>query len=398
MKNRGISDPEFQRMATQSLDRSLDPEALREIERGLRGKLRALPLSDSFIDRVVDDAVQKGLVEYLQKLEQGEAIENQIGFIVRAAYLRAIDELRREARQADGAVVDVLIDTGSVAEPPSDELAIEHLEVQELREAVRQLSPEEQQVLSLHYFEEKTTEASAQALFCSERTYRRRLKQALRKLGEMLDAPVPKPGSELAIEIGVVTWIALRGAKVPISSGPLEQLIRFAEGLVGRTGGGETGEKVVVATTNGTGRIVGGCVAALAACVFAVGGAELAGIGPGGGEQTERARPAPIERKQTKPDPVVIASPVPAPPQPRSSSSPTSRSSADSESAAAASRKKTSEANQEVETQGVGSLVPEDASSAPAESPPTETAPPSSGGESSPNGVVGSQGEGALLP
>ena len=387
-------------MATHTLDRSLDPDALREIERGLRGKLRALGLADAFIDRAVDDAIQKGLIEYLQKLEQGEAIENQIGFVVRAAYLRAIDELRREARQADGAAVDVLIDTVGVAEPPSDELAIEHLEVEALRDAVRQLSPEEQQVLSLHYFEEKTTEASAKALFCSERTYRRRLKQALQKLGEMLDAPVPKPGSELAIEIGVVTWIALGGARVPISSGPLEQLFRFAEGLVGRTGGGETGEKVVVASSSGTGRIVGGCVAAVAACVAAVGGAELAGIGPGGGapEQTDRA-PAPIERKQAKPEPVVVAPPVPAPQRPTSSSSTArSDSSSGSDFAAAAAKKRTSEANQEVETQGVGSLLPEEASSAPSESAPVESAPPSSGSETSPNGVVGSQGEGALLP
>lgn len=387
-------------MATHTLDRSLDPEAFREIERGLRGKLRALGLADPFIDRAVDDAIQKGLVEYLQKLEQGETIENQIGFVVRAAYLRAIDELRREARQADGALVDVLIDTGGVAEPPSDELAIEHLEVEELREAVRQLSPEEQQVLSLHYFEEKTTEASAKALFCSERTYRRRLKQALHKLGEMLDAPLPKPGSELAIEIGVIAWVALRGARVPISSGPLEQLFRFAEGLVGRTGGGEAGEKVVVATSNGAGRIVGGCVAAVAACVAAVGGAELAGIGPGGGapEQTERA-PAPIERKQANPEAVVVAPPVPTPPRPTSTSSTArSESSSRSDPATTAAKKRTSEANQEVETQGVGSLVPEETPSAPSESAPVETAAPSSGSESSPNGVVGSQGEGALLP
>lgn len=392
MKEPGIYTPGIRRMRTQEIDPPLRLEALHRIERGVRGKLRALNLSDSFIERCLEDSIQKGLVEYLRKLDQGEVIENRNGFVVRAAFLRAIDELRREARQADGAVVDLLINSGSVAEPPSEELAIEYLQAEELREAVQQLSPEEQQVLSLHYFEEKTAEASAEALFCSERTYRRRLKQTLRKLGQMLDTPVPEPGSELAIEIGVITWVVLRGAKVPISQGPLEHLVRFAEGLVGRTGGSENTERVVAVAGSGPAKVVGGCAAAVAACVLAVGGAELAGVGNGVSDHPRQGHRTPIQRTEPNPEQRVVA----APPAPSSYSSGRSADSESPTSSASSAKKREREANQEVNTQGTGALVPEEAT---ASEPTPESAPveSSSPPPSSPNAAAESQGAAGLV-
>jgi len=378
-------------MSTREIERPLEADALHEIERAVRGKLRAFDLSDSFIERCLEDSIQRGLVEYLRKLNDGEVIENRNGFVVRAAFLRAIDELRREARQADGAVVDVLIDSGSAAEPPSEELAIEYLQAKELREAVRHLSPEEQQVLSLHYFEEMTAEASAEVLFCSERTYRRRLKQALRKLGRMLDAPVPEPGSQLAIEIGVVTWVGLRGAKVAISQSPLEHLVRLAEGIVGRTGGNENAERVITIAGSGPAKVLGGCAATVAACVLAVGGAKLAGVG-GGADQRDRGDRGPVERAQPAPR-VVTAPPIP-PPAPTSSSRQGSESGSSSASAA---ERRVREANRGTESQGTGALFPEEPSSEPApESTPVESSPPSSG-EATPNGAAESQGTAGLV-
>jgi len=387
MKKTGNSAPEYRRMSTRETDRPLQADALREIERAVRGKLRAFDLSDSFIERCLEDSIQKGIVEYLRKLDGGEVIENRNGFVVQAAFLRAIDELRREARQVDGAVVGVLIESGRVAEPPSEELAIEYLQAEELREAVRQLSPEEQQVLSLHYFEEKTAEASAEALFCSERTYRRRLKQALRKLGRILDAPVPEPGSQLAIEIGVVTWVGLRGAKAAISQGPFEHLVRLAEGIVRRIGGSETTERVATIAGSGPAKVVDGCTAA---CLLAVGGAQLAGVGgpdqpdPGGGAQLERVEPS-----------VVVAPPVPPPP-PAPISSSQQPTGSESGSSASAAEKKERQANREVESQGTGALFPEERSSEPTESTPVESSPPPSG-EATPNRAAESQGVGGLV-
>ena len=383
-------------MSTRQIDRPLEAEALAEIESVVRGKLKAYNLSESFIERYIEDAVQKGLVEYFRALRKGEIVENRNGFVVRAAFVRAIDELRREARQADGVVVDAIIDSGSSSEPSTDELAIEYLQAKELHEAVGQLSPEEQRVLSLHYFEEKTTEASAAALFCSERTYRRRLKQALRKLGQMLDAPVPEPGSELAIEIGVVTYVALRGAKVAISQSPLEHLARLAEGLVGRTGGSENTERVITVAGSGPGKVLGQCAAVAGACLLAVGGAELAGIGTGSPDRPDQGNQAPIQHAQSNPEPRVVTAPSVPPPAPTSSSSQAARSDTRTSTPAATAKKREREANREVESQGTGALLPESSPEPTPEPAPVESSssPPS---ESTPNGVVGSQGDAGLV-
>jgi len=387
-------------MAATSVERSLHPEALREIERSLHGKLKALGLSESFIDRSLEDALQKGLVEYLRALDRGDTNENRNGFVVHAAFRRAVDELRHEARQADGAVVEAIIDSGVVAEPPTDEVAIEYLQAEELRQAVGTLSPEEQQVLNLYYFEELTTEASAKALFCSERTYRRRLKQALRKLGRVLGAPVPEPSSELAIEIGVVTFVILGGAKVPISQGPLESIARFAEGLLGRTAGSDNSERVLAIAGSGPAKVVGGCAAVAASCLLAVGGAELVGIGAGSGAPDDRSHPANLERgrrqQPSEQKAVVAAPPVPAPTGSRRQTA--AGSGSRTPSSATAAKRKQRAANQQVESQGAGSLLP-DESSAPQPAPESAPVESTSGSTAStPSDSVASQAEGGLLP
>jgi DNA-directed RNA polymerase specialized sigma24 family protein len=125
--------------AREVVDHSLKPGALKEIERSLRGKLKAHNLSEAFIERSLEDALQKGLMEYLRVIDRGEVIENPAGFVVKAGFCRAIDELRQESRHADGVVVDALIDSGGVPEPSTDEVAIDYLQVRELREAVGHL-------------------------------------------------------------------------------------------------------------------------------------------------------------------------------------------------------------------------------------------------------------------
>lgn len=381
--------------AREAVDHSLKPGALKEIERSLRGKLKAHNLSEAFIERSLEDALQKGLVEYLRVRDRGEVVENPAGFVVKAGFCRAIDELRQEARHADGVVVAALIDSGGVPEPSTDEVAIDYLQVRELREAVGHLSPEEQQVLRLHYFDERSDAASAKALFCSERTYRRRLDKAKKKLGELLGAPVPEPGSQLAIELGVVLWVSLRGANVALAQGPIEQLVGIvhsaqdaaawaagrARDLAARFGGGGGDEKLAVITSSGPGRVVGTCVAA---CVLAVGGAELAGVGPGGGDQHPAQAHPKEAKKPPRPEPVVVASPVPTPePTPaharsthRSSQSPTSRT-----------EQREQEATEAVRSQQLEGAVAEEA---PAPEPAPETSASSSSG-SSPTRIANEQ-------
>jgi RNA polymerase sigma factor (sigma-70 family) len=390
-------------MEVRQVDRSLKPGALEGIERSLRRKLKAHGLSDPFIERTLEDALQKGLVEYLRALDRDEVVENPAGFVVNAGFCRAIDELRREARHADGVVVDALIDSGGVPEPPTDEVAIDYLQAQELREAVGRLSPEEQQVLRLHYFEEKSAGASAKELFCSETSYRRRLEKTKRKLGELLGVPAPEPGSQLAIELGVVLWVSLRGANVALAQGPIEQLVGIvhiaqdaaawaaarARDLAARFSGGGGGEKLTAIASSGPGRVVGTCVAA---CVLAVGGAELAGVGQGGDHhpaQTRRAHHHKEAKRSPRPEHVVVASPIPAPePAPlQTQSKPRGSRSQTSTSSASRTEQREHEATEAVRSQQLEGAVVEEA---PAPEPAPETSTSSSSG-SSPTQIANEQ-------
>jgi hypothetical protein len=257
-------------------------------------------------------------------------------------------------------------------------------------------------VLRLHYFDERSDAASAKALFCSERTYRRRLDKAKRKLGELLGAPVPEPGSQLAIELGVVLWVSLRGANVALAQGPIEQLVGIvhsaqdaaawaagrARDLVARFGGG-SGEKLTALASSGPGRVVGTCVAA---CVLAVGGAELAGVGQGGDHrpaESHRAHSHKEAKKPPRPERVVVASPVPTPEPASVKTRSTSRSSQSQTSTSSASRaeQREQEATEAVRSQQLEGAVVEEA---PAPEPAPETSSPSSSG-SSPTQIANEQ-------
>jgi RNA polymerase sigma factor (sigma-70 family) len=276
------------------LDRPLREQALREIERSLYGKLKAHRLSESFIRRCSEDAVQKGLLEYLRAIAKGVEVGNRDAFIVSAAFCRAIDELRREARHADSGTLEGILESGHEAAPATEELAIEHLAVAELREAIETLPPEERQVLSLHYFEQLSAERSAEIMYCSERTFRRRLAKALRDVSQRLGVAAPEPGSDLAIEIGLIAWASLGGGRALISRSPIEPLIGIAERardganwlidrlreLGPRLTATETSERVSAVASGPAGKFAGGCAGAAIVCVL--GGVVGAGSGPAG--------------------------------------------------------------------------------------------------------------------
>lgn len=272
------------------LERPLEEKALREIERSLYGKLKAHRVSDAFIDRFGEDAVQKGLLEYLRARRAGEKIENRDAFVVRAAFCRAIDELRRESHRVDGLASSGLLELGREAEPPSEELALEHVEAQELREAIEELSAEDRQVLALHYFLQQSAERSSKILYCSETTYRRRLKRALRTLAGHLGVPAPEPNSELALEVGLAAWASLGGARVALAHGPIEHLAalvdrghealawlsaRVRDPLARAEASGATEQAGAIAG-GPAGKVLGSCAAAAVVCV--VGGTVGLGI------------------------------------------------------------------------------------------------------------------------
>jgi len=396
-------------MSRIELERPLQAEALREIERSLYGKLKAHRLADSFVERVGEDAVQKGWIEYLRAVGEGVEVENRDAFIVQAAFLRAVDELRREARQADGAALEAILESSDRAAPASDELAIEHLAAEELHQAIETLPAEERQALSLHYFEQLSDQRGAEILYCSERTFRRRVEKALRKLGYRLGVPAPEPGSDLAIEIGLAAWVSLAGARVVPSGRLLDPLIAVGDSLRGAvasafdrgrdaaarllTSGASEG--VGAAASGPLGKAAGGvCAGALAACALTgvigpgVGGVDLIGGG-------HAAHPAKHRTARThRPASPSASRPTPTGPQPAArrqkptESSP--RPAPHATSSTAATRRATREATSQF---GVESAAPESGYSAPAPeaSAPSSSASAPSASSSSPTEVANEQ-------
>jgi len=271
------------------------------MERDLRARLRAHRLSQSFIDRNAEDALQRGVVEYLRAREAGTEIREPAGFVLQAAFRRAIDELRREARAAEGVDVERLLDEAGHAQPSAEEIAVDDIAASELRKAIDVLPAEERQALCLHYFEELSAARSAKLLYCSERTFRRRLRKALGDLAELLGAPAPEPGSHRGLEIGLAAWAGLRGGQVVVSSSPLDHIAGPLESLPSLPGrildrlrgtgaevaASEAPERVGAIAAGPAGKVIGGCAGAALVCA-------LSGVvGPGiqlGRSQTEEGR------------------------------------------------------------------------------------------------------------
>lgn len=272
--------------------------ALREIERSLRARLRSHRLSEAFVDRHAEDALQRGVVEYLRARDAGTEVRDPAAFVVEAAFRRAIDELRREARRADGIEVERLLDMGSGSAPSAEEVVVEEISAAELRVAIEALPAEERQALSLHYFEEESAAGAARVLYCSESTFRRRLRKGLADLAELLGAPAPEPGSHRGLEIGLAAWASLGGGRVVVTSSPLDRLAVLFESLhslpgraLGRLRGtgtsiaaSEAPERMGVIAAGPAGKVLGGCAGAAVICA-------LSGVvGPGvqlGGSQGE---------------------------------------------------------------------------------------------------------------
>jgi RNA polymerase sigma factor (sigma-70 family) len=286
----------------------LGGEALAEVERRLHGRLRAHHLSPQMIDRHLEDAVQKGVVEWLRAESTGTEVRDPKAFVTEAAFRRAIDDVRREARRADGATLDGLLEAGSRSSSSAEDVAIESLESIQLQAAVESLSAEQRQVLALHYFGEHDQRRAAEILYMSERTFRRRLKETLSALGERLGVPAPRPGSLKGMEIGLAAWVGLgAGRIVPISgaAAPLHSLLDSLRQLPGRLahrlrGSGanllasEAPERVSVIASGPAGKVIGGCAGAAVVC--AISGVVGPGLDLGAGRGSPAPSPQHVQR------------------------------------------------------------------------------------------------------
>jgi RNA polymerase sigma-70 factor, ECF subfamily len=381
-----------------------DAEALGAIERALHGKLRAHRLSESFIERHGEDVVQQGIAEYERALARGSEIDNPGGWIVSTAYRRAIDELRRELREIDEA--DLPATAGMVGGgdlfSPTEEEALDNVSADQLRETIAKLSAQQRQALGLYYFEERTTREAAAVLGCGETTFRRHLRSALRVLRQRFGV-VPEPGSELAIEIGLLAWASLAGARVVPGRNFLDQLVavgdavRHAAGAFlerGRdlatrllaSGGSET---IGAAASSPLGRAGGVCAGALAACALTgVIGSGVGGVDLVGGPASHHANAQAARPHRPVPPAPKLGTPIRPAPATRASTKHTgSAQRASSSATEERARRATHAATSQF---GVESAAPESSYSPPSE--PTETASSaSSTSSSSPTQVANEQ-------
>jgi RNA polymerase sigma-70 factor (ECF subfamily) len=303
MQQMGMNASETPTMTDQQATRPLDGKALAEIERSLHGRLRAHHVSDSFFDRHGEDAVQRGVVEYLRARADGVEVREPRAFVLQAAFRRAIDELRREARRADGASLDQMLESGRQAAAPAEDEAITNIEARRLQKAIDSLPADERRVLALHYFEDLGQQHAAELLYMSERTFRRRLKRTLAHLARLLDAPAPGPGSHRGLEIGLAAWAGLDGGGLVTSSGGVDNLAAALESrraLPGRIldrlrvpgtrlAASEVPERVGAIAGGPAGKVLGGCAGAAVVCVLS--GVVGPGLDLGGGPRAAQTHP-----------------------------------------------------------------------------------------------------------
>jgi RNA polymerase sigma factor (sigma-70 family) len=279
------------------LEQPLEAGAMREIERSLRARLKAHQLSESFIERHCEEAIQRAWLDYLHAVTDGAEVGNPGAFVAKAAFCRAIDELRHESHPARGVEIDGLLASARFGARAAEDVAVERLAAEELHAAIETLPAEERQILTLHYFEQLSDRRASETLYCSESTFRRRRQRALKRLGLKLGLTAPEPGSELAIEIGLAAWVCLRGGSVAVGGGALGRLSSLADGA--RDGAGwlleRTRDLAASLTASGSGerlgalagsqaaRVFAGCAGTAAVCV--AGGVIVTGFGGGAAQR-----------------------------------------------------------------------------------------------------------------
>lgn len=374
-------------------ERSLDADELRAISAALPGKLRAHQFSEAFIDRYADEMVQQALAEYARACEQGQVIDNPGGWIVNTAFRRAIDQLRREGKEATAPLpVEAALEVTDGTSAPPDEEAIRHIEAEQLHRAIRKLSIPQRQALSLYYFEERSTREGADALGWSEPTFRRRRDSALRTLRERFGViePVPQQGDRTAIEVGLAAWLSLAGAQGRAGR-VTDQLVAIADsvrsgvtGLVDRardfatrllSSGG--GEGIVNAASGPIGKTAGVCGAAVAAamCVTGVIGPGVGGIDLLHEGSTPKSRPA---HERPKPHEAQVRRTNSTPettPKPEPATQPTHRSSSSGGGAEARARRATQAASSQFAPESAVEPAPASSESAPEPTPAPESSP-----------------------
>lgn len=246
-------------------------------------------LSADFIHNHADDLLGEAHGEYVKAVRRGEEIEDPIGWTVFCAWRRLNRRLERgpEAHEFASEKLPELADPDA---PTPEGEAEERDRVRKIREAVRQLRRDQQQVIALTYFEGQTLRDAAKTLGWGYGTAYRRYKSAVEKLEKHFRAMGIESSDDLWVEIGVVATLAATGARLPFHVHVMELAADKAEHLAGdawersshlatgawarvqdlarRLSLGGSGDAAGVVASNGASHTVGVCATEMLACVF----------------------------------------------------------------------------------------------------------------------------------
>ena len=131
-----------------------------------------------------EDLTSEVFLKLLQALNTPRAPRDRLqGWLYRVAHNLAIDWFRQESKSAP-----LSLDEGLVAGDGSPSIAVEKRQAQErLREAIRQLTPDQQQVILLRFGEQLKIAEVSRLMDKSEGAVKVLQHRAVKRLGKLLD-------------------------------------------------------------------------------------------------------------------------------------------------------------------------------------------------------------------
>jgi len=162
----------------------LDPAIVAALYAEYGDELRRFVVGVLRDSTLAQDVLQTTLVKLVEQ-GSGTRAESRKAWLFRVAFHEALDTRRRAARK-DSALRRVAEFGAPAVAPP--EAGVMRLEVVEtVRQALRELPPDQQEVVRLRIYEEKTFAEIAQLLSIPLGTALGRMNLAVRKLRGMLD-------------------------------------------------------------------------------------------------------------------------------------------------------------------------------------------------------------------
>jgi RNA polymerase sigma factor (sigma-70 family) len=185
---------------------SLSRAELEAARLGFLGCLRRKRFSPQFIERNAEDLFGQACFEFTRKLKEDEEIDNPPGWLIECAWRRTKSKLEAERggpRLVSTEKTEPLPDSAS-ADP--EDLLMNADRWRKVRQAIRDLSVEERQLLAASYFEGLSVREAARQLRWHPSKAQRAHERAQDRLHELLGV---ESSDDLEIEVGLAAYLSV---------------------------------------------------------------------------------------------------------------------------------------------------------------------------------------------